>query len=240
LPLLALAIAGGLAGCGNSYQSASQSTDSAETGDPVHRFITCLTNAGVEAQTPTIREGNMLLTPDMVYIRTPFIGDPTAPGREGYVARGGISGFSDPVAPGSSPFASGYTWIAVDSGADLWEVPEIMAAYQSCEAAVPEFSQPQPMGPGNPIFDAQVQADTEDAMEFAQCARSEGFTDFADPGGVVTVTPEITVPETITSAMLRLVLDACWQDTYTFQWNIGQPGSPIYEEKLAVLREFWN
>jgi hypothetical protein len=200
--------------------------------DPTGRFVACLRQGGIEAITEKFAPPAIDVA-DTVFVRSPNYHDHSTgfqPRPHVAFAGGGFGMWIDGRIPGAY-------FVAVESGADLYESPEMMAVYQACEVQVPEFEQPERVGPDHPLWIAMEQAERDDAMEFAQCARDGGFLDIADPRSEGA--PAILIPPLMEPEIFRAALNLCWQESYNFMWSAGSTMSENDQANLNILQEFW-
>ena len=157
------------------------------------RFVTCLNDEG---QTAKIIEGGQvgLLMPD-------------APADSATADGGMLSLESGGGGTGMTIFSSDDegTWIASTTADGYPEDGGLRAAWASCEEEVPEFTQPEP-----DISEADTEMISPEklidaGLAFAECARKNGFADFADPDGE----GMLELPVGITEDETRTLFEAC-------------------------------
>lgn len=191
--------------------------DGPET-DASAAFLACLTAAGVDAK---------ISDQGYVVVRT---AEPNAGGEVSTSTDAGTAGegvLMEMAGPDGA-------WIAVQSSAAFSDDPDTQDAYAACEAEHPDFAQPE----WDPASDLDIQAmlaeQEEAALEFARCAREEGFSWVADPS------PEtaggIALPSDVTEAEFRALLTACGDADTGFGWAISGEGPDF--DWTAVLMEF--
>lgn len=219
LPLVVGALL--LAGC-----TAAPDPDSSDDGAndaAAARFVACLEDQG---QTAKILEGGQVgvLLPD-------------APGDD---AGPGVSS-APSTADGA---AGGMTAIMMDDDG-AWQIsdtaegyPEdggIRDAWAACEEEVPEFEQPEPDLSGA-MSEAITLEDIIDlSLAFADCARENGYADFADPdeNGMV------ELPFGITEDEFRSLMDACSEELDGFGLPISQESAESLDfDWMSVMSEY--
>ena len=163
------------------------------------RFVSCLTDEG---QTAKIIEGGQvgLLMPD-----APLDGD------MGTLSTGSTSlsaGEGEEMAMSMIFSDDDGTWLASTAASGYPEDGGQRAAWEKCEEEVPEFEQPEPDISASAGSQTQMFSPEEfmqSALDFAACARENGFTDFADPDADAM----LELPAGITEDEARTLLDAC-------------------------------
>jgi len=95
-------------------------------------------------------------------------------------------------------------WQASHSAEGFSENGTIRAAYALCEDQVPAFEQPDPEALMDEDSGAVAER-VEASLAFAECARENGFADFADP----TTNGSLNFPVTISEDQFRTVVEAC-------------------------------
>lgn len=211
--VLALA-AGLLAGC-------TTDTGSVSSPEAAGKFVACLNAAG---QTAKIVEGGQvaLLLPEM------STGDGTieAP----VPPSDGAS-----VAPAAAVFMDeDGAWMAAGSADGYPEDGGMRAAWAGCEADVPEFEQPAPDLGGAGLEMISSEQIIQAGLDFAACARDEGYADFADPDedGMVTFPADMTEDE------FRALLTACVPEDGLVP-GISQESVESFDfDWMSVLHEF--
>jgi len=112
--------------------------------------------------------------------------------------------------------------IAVASSEALAAVPELHDAYAACETEFPDFRQDF-----TPLFERrevieQIEVQRDDILQFAQCARDNGFLWAQDPAPMPTLTseqavldalPSFQVPGDVTPTEFRELLNECYGTT---------------------------
>lgn len=176
--------AGLLAGC-----SAAPGTVS--TPDATAKFVACLNAAG---QTAKIFEGGQvgLLMPEV----SSDDGSVEAPVPSG----------DGSVAPSVAVFMDDDgAWMAAGSADGYPEDGGMRAAWAGCEADVPSFEQPVPNVAGENFEMISSEQIIQASLDFAACARDEGYADFADPddNGMV------AFPSGMSEDEFRSLLAAC-------------------------------
>ncbi len=104
----------------------------------------------------------------------------------------------------------GQIWSAPSSAEVLKNTPDVYDAYAACQAAHPDFTQPEVVvDPGfEDEIEDSIQREAEALLEFTQCARAEGFTTIADPGPIAI--NSLMVPGDMTEAEFRAMFEACY------------------------------
>jgi len=160
------------------------------------KFVSCLNSAG---QTAKIIDGGFvgLLMPEME--------GGTTNGNS--LTTGSLGGGGDePVMVMMSEDDEGQ-WLAASAAAGYPEEGGMREAWAGCEEAVPGFEQPVPEMP-----DDVMMIDQEDVMasslEFAACARENGYSDFADPDS----DGMLELPFGITEDELRSLMESCYDE----------------------------
>ena len=183
------------------------------------RFVACLNAAG---QTAKIIEGGQvaLLMPDMS-------GEGTV---EAPVPSGGGS-----VAPSAAVVMDeDGAWMAAGAADGYPEGGGMRAAWAGCEAEVPEFEQPSPNLGGEGLEMISSEEILQAGLDFAACARDEGYADFADPDehGMV------SYPAGISEDEFRELLTACVPEDGLMP-GISQASAESFDfDWMSVLEEF--
>lgn len=151
------------------------------------RFVTCLEEEGQRAK---------LLDGGLVGVLMP----------EGSTPGEGMT-FTGDDTSGSFGYASDEegTWLAAPTAAAYPEEGGRREAWATCEGTVPEFSQPEPKTPGGEGLDFDLDAIKAQSLEFATCARDNGFDDFADPDA----DGFLSLPNGISEDEARTLIEAC-------------------------------
>lgn len=212
--ILALA----LAGCTAPPQ------DDADAGGASAQFVACLKAAGVDAKIADEVSGGAF-----VIVKV------------GEADSGGGSSISSSDSGGEAPLVtmgdSEGTWVAAQSSAYFVDDPDIQDAYAACEAEHPGFAQPEFDPEGDPAMQEQLAEQQANALEFARCARDEGFAWVADPGP--DTAGGIALPADLTEAEFRAVMTVCWDSENTgFGWSL--PADELGFDWQAVLMEFMD
>ncbi len=222
LPIAVLAIA--LAAC----TAAPPEESSAEQDALAAKFVACLT---AEGQTAKILDGGMvgLLLPDGV-----------EEGQGGTLSVGPVEGES-----GDGPSENTLvmvtmdgdgTWQSANSASGYPEEGGMQEAWLACEAELPEFEQSEPDLAGAETHMLSMEDQLEASLAFADCARENGYADFADPdeNGQLDFPP-------LSEDEFRSLLDAC-SDT------LGEVGLPMTQEStegfdfdwMSVMQEYFD
>lgn len=207
--------AGLLAGC---------TSDTGTVSDPeaAGAFVACLNAAG---QTAKIVDGGQvaLLMPEVSSSEGTFEAPVTSEG-------GGS------VAPSAAVFMDeDGAWMAAGAADGYPEEGGMRAAWEDCEVEVPGFIQPAPsMAGGEELEMITSEQITQAGLDFAACARDEGYADFADPdeNGMV------TFPTGMTEDELRSLLTACVPEDGLVP-GISQESTDSFDfDWVSVLQEF--
>ena len=199
--------------------------DTAEQEALAAKFVACLTDEG---QTAKILEGGMvgLLLPDGVE-------------KEGNIAMGDSSEKGDSSEPTMVAMTTDDdgTWQMSNTASGYPEEGGMRAAWEACEAELPDFEQPEPdlSGDGKEII-ITMEEQIEASLAFADCARENGYADFADPDEF----GQLDIPS-VSEDEFRALLDAC-ADT------LGELGLPMTQESIerfdfdwgTVMREYFD
>ncbi len=195
-----------------------------DDGGASAQFVACLKAAGVNAKIADESLGGAF-----VIVK---VGEPDSGG-------GSVSSSSD--SGGEAPLVtmgdSEGTWVAAQSSAYFVDDPDTQDAYAACEAEHPDFAQPEFDPEGDPALQEQLAEQQANALEFARCARDEGFAWVADPGP--DTAGAIALPADLTEAEFRAVMTACWDAESTgFGWSL--PADELGFDWQAVLMEFMD
>jgi hypothetical protein len=210
LPIAVLAIT--LIAC---TAAPTEPDDTAEQEALAAKFVACLTDEG---QTAKILEGGMvgLLLPEGV-------------GDDGEMAMGGGPGEGEPSERTMVMISEDEdgTWQAANNAAGYPEEGGMRDAWEACETELPDFEQPEPdlsEAEGNMI---SMEDQLEASLEFADCARENGYADFADPNdhGQLSIPP-------VSEDEFRALLDAC-ADT------LEGVGLPMTQESIEGFDFDW-
>ncbi|WP_159502180.1 hypothetical protein [Microbacterium sp. 18062] len=127
--------------------------------------------------------------------------------------------------------ADGSSWVAAQSSAYFGDDPDTQDAYAACEREHPDFVQPEYDPEDDPAVREQQERQRAAALEFARCARDEGFAWVADPDAA---SGAIALPAELTEAEFRAVLTACWsEDDPGLAWS--SPADELGFDWQAVL-----
>lgn len=212
--LLALT-AGLLAGCTGELPADSSS-------DAAGAFIACLNEAG---QTAKIIEGGQvgLLMPEM--------------SSDGGMVEAPVPSGDGSVAPSAAVFMDeDGAWMAAGAADAYPEDGGMRAAWAACEAEVPEFEQPAPNLAGEELQTISREEIVQAGLDFAACARDEGYADFGDPdeNGMV------SYPLGISEDEFRTLLTACVPEDGLVP-GISQESTESFDfDWMSVLQEFGN
>ncbi|MFF3026282.1 hypothetical protein [Microbacterium sp. NPDC057944] len=187
----------------------------------------------------------------------------TGEGQTAKILKGGQVGMLMPDAPGDSPMESmesgsatlstgegenlGMTMVTTDEDG-MWLAsttadgyPEDggqREAWETCEKKVPEFSQPEPdmsMAEGAKAFSAKDMI--EASLKFAECARENGYADFADPDA----DGMLELPAGITEDEARELLTSCKDAMGEMPPAISQKSIEALDfDWFAVVSEFFE
>ena len=187
--------------------------------DATAAFLACLTSAGMVAK---VGDQGMVLVKDAKSSANDsmltYSGDSTA-----------IMTVTDD---------SGAIWVAPANADYFADDPAAKDTYSSCEKKHASFAQPQfdpnKSGPNREWTARQAEL----ALAFAQCARTNGFTQIADPApaeaGSVAA---IVIPDGFTETEFRALIDACWEPENSFVIGAGEK---LDFSPWAVLEELEN
>jgi len=189
---------------------------SADPGtDVAASFLACLDSSGVEAK---------INSSGQVLVKAP------AGSTEGGVISSGDGALA---IEGDD---EGNTWVVPADATYFAQAPDIQEAYAACEEQHPEFEQPQFDPSDDPAFQQETAEQEEAALAFAQCARSNGYSNIEDPD--FSRANALQIPSDLTEDDFRALLDECWdRDAPVF--NFAQPTDAAFEA-WAVLEEFLN
>jgi len=219
---LSTAVFGGCSG--NTYTNAASpweitnnETAHHSTGDPVAQFVACLRLAGITA---VINDNDQAVS-GMVFIldSNPIQTQVQIEGRGDVMATRMSVDFEDAdIIKQTNLVIDGFgeshrgIWLALSSSSGLRG--EIYDAYASCEYQVPEFAQPSQIVATR--IDAALRArQLDNGIQFAQCAREEGFGWVADPDidGLNGLADRVGVDlEHLSSAEVDSLLTLCWPE----------------------------
>jgi len=130
----------------------------------------------------------------------------------------------------------GNTWVVPVDATYFAQAPDIQEAYAACEEQYPKFEQPQFDASDDPAFQEEMVEQEEAALAFAQCARSNGYSNIEDPD--FSRANALQIPGDLTEDDFRSLLDECW-DRHAPVFNFAQPVDAPFEA-WAVLEEFLN
>ncbi len=217
--LAGLTIAGALALSGCTSTTNPEEPDPTTQGsDEASAFLACLTAADVEAK---INASGQVL-----------VKVPGEPGGGGVISSDSGSGEGLLGMEGDD---AGNTWVAVASANYFADNPDVQDAYAACEKKHPEFEQAQFNPSNDPTFQQDQKEQEEAALAFAQCARTNGFTQIADPS------PEfgrgIMIPDSFTEQDFRALAEACYEPNSAFGFAHSDD---LGFEPWTILEEFQN
>ena len=180
------------------------------------KFVACL---AAEGQTAKILDAGMvgLLLPDGV-----DEGGSTAMGAP--ASEGGDSG--EPVMVMMAVDEDG-AWQVSNTAAGFPEEGGMREAWEACEAEVPDFEQPEPDLSGAEGVTISMEDQLEASLAFADCARENGYVDFADPNEH----GQLDIPA-VSEDEFRALLDSC-ADT------LDGVGLPMTEESIEGFDFDW-
>ena len=210
LPIAALAII--LAAC---TAPPAEGDTTAEQDALAAKFVACLTDEG---QTAKILEGGMvgLLLPDGVI-------------DDGGVAMGGGPDKGEPSEQTMVMITEDEdgTWQAANNAGGYPEEGGMRESWEACETKLPDFEQPEPDLSGAEGNMISMEEQLEASLAFADCARENGYTDFADPNDH----GQLDVPS-MSEDEFRTLLDACADTLEDF-------GLPMTQESIEGLDFDW-
>jgi len=192
-------LAGSLAltGCTSIAEAPNDSAEKSAAAS----FLACLTAANVEAR---INDSGQVL----VAVPPQSIND------------GAISEYQGSVGFGDDE--EGSSWVAAEDASYFAFTPDIQDAYAGCESEHPDFTQPL-LGPEESTEQSSDPEQAAVSLAFTQCARENGFTDFADPlpqmGGI------IVIPQGFTEDEFRTLATACYDSPLNFAFDGNGEGS---------------
>jgi hypothetical protein len=220
LPIAVLAIA--LAAC---TAPPDEKDDTAEQDALSAKFVACLTDQG---QTAKILDGGMvgLLLPDGV------------DDGEGGVALGGPPDGDEPSKPTMVSIMQDEDgqWMAASDSGGYPEEGGMREAWEACELEFPDFEQPEPDLSGAEGTMITMEDQLEASLAFADCARENGYADFADPDEH----GQLSIPS-MSEDEFRALLDACSE---TLE-GVGLPMTPESIEGfdfdwMAVMEDYFD
>ncbi len=183
--------------------------------DVAGSFLACLDSSGVEAK---------INSSGQVLVKAPA----------GSAEDGVISSTDGALAIEGDD--EGNTWVVPVDATYFAQAPDIQAAYAACEEQYPNFEQPQFDSSDDPVFEQETAEQEEAALAFAQCARSNGYSNIEDPD--FSRANALQIPGDLTEDNFRALLDECW-DRGAPVFNFAQPVDAPFEA-WAVLEEFLN
>lgn len=204
-----------LSGCTSSSTTLDEPAPETQGTDTTASFLACLTSAGVDAK---------INSSDQVLVKA-----------TGGTAAGGVI-TSEEGALGMEADDQGNSWVVPADASYFSDDPDTQDAYATCEQQYPDFEQPQFDSSNDPAFHEDGREQEEAALVFAQCARTNGYSQIQDPD--FSRANALQLPGDLTEADFRDLLGECWdRDTPVF--NFGQPIDAPFEA-WAVLEEFLN
>ena len=212
--LTGLTIAGTLALSGCTDNSSEEPDTAPQSSDEASTFLGCLTSAGVDAK---------INTSGQVLIKTPA---QLEAGDE-------ISSDDDGEALALERDDAGNLWVAAPDATYFADNPQTQDAYASCEEKHPDFMQPQSDPGSDPNFQQDQAQQEEVALEFAQCARQNGFSQVADPDA--SVGGAIPLPDGFDESAFRALVEACYDPANPIA--IASTGELDFEP-WKILEEF--
>ncbi len=212
--LSGLTTAGTLALSGCADNSSEDPDTAPQSSDEASTFLGCLTSAGVDAK---------INTSGQVLIKTPA---QLEAGDE-------ISSDDDGEALALERDDAGNLWVAAPDATYFADNPQTQDAYASCEEKHPDFMQPQSDPGSDPNFQQDQAQQEEVALEFAQCARQNGFSQVADPDA--SVGGAILLPDGFDESAFRALVEACYDPANPIA--IASTGELDFEP-WKILEEF--
>lgn len=211
-----------LAGCSLLGQDPEPEDTSAANDALAAKFVACLTEQG---QTAKIMDGGMvaLLLPGE-------IGD-DGPGEFSSSAGGGDGNTNGMVAIMEDEDGQ---WMAATDAGSYPEDGGLREAWEACEEEIPDFEQAEPPmnGDGESVTaEDQVEA----ALDFAQCARDNGYADFPDPGE----NGQMNLPSDISEDGFRQLLEDCLDPEKPMGLMIDKETADALDfDLMAVMQDF--
>jgi len=212
--LTGITTAGTLALSGCADNSSEEPDTAPQSSDEASTFLGCLTSAGVDAK---------INTSGQVLIKTPA---QLEAGDE-------ISSDDDGEALALERDDAGNLWVAAPDATYFADNPQTQDAYASCEEKHPDFMQPQSDPGSDPNFQQDQAQQEEVALEFAQCARQNGFSQVADPDA--SVGGAILLPDGFDESAFRALVEACYDPANPIA--IASTGELDFEP-WKILEEF--
>ncbi len=212
-------VASALVGC----SAAPDGGNSADNDVAAAKFVVCLTEKG---QTAKILEGGRvgLLMPE----------NSTDSGGGLSIAVGGDGDPRGALQSVAVFMDDDGTWMA-GGGAEVYpEDGGMREAWGECQAAVPEFVQPQPDLSGVNVQSPSWSDIIDESLAFAECARSEGYVDFADPDE----NAMLDFPLGMTEDSFRGLLEACVDPEARFGVSVSPESAQSFDfDWLAVMAD---
>ena len=220
LPIAVLAIA--LAAC---TAAPSEDDSTAEQDALASKFVACLTDEG---QTAKILDDGIvaLLLPD------------------GVSDDGGMmSGEASAEGDGSKQTMvmifedEDGQWQAANNAGGYPEEGGMREAWAACEEKIPDFEQPEPDMSGADVNSVSIEDQIEASLAFADCARENGYADFADPDE----NGQLDMPA-MSEDEFRALLDACADETLE---GVGLPMTRESTERfdfdwMTIMGEYFG
>lgn len=225
------ALVGGLSACTANPKPDPESGGSASPNASAGAFVECLKGKGVKARLSNADDPFVLVQANSsaVQMNDGMTDEPTTS-----IA----TSADDPdLMPITVEMDDEGPWFAFQNSRGLVDDPTAQAAYIQCEADLPDFTQPQNAMTMTPEMQEQAAAAMESGLEFAACARKEGFDWVTDPeGDPQTESPMIMVPESVSEDEFRNLLTACYDPMNSiFAWGTsGADGEKLFR----ILDEF--
>jgi len=211
-----------LAGC-SLLGASPEPTDTSAANDALAaKFVACLTEQG---QTAKIMEGGMVA----VLLPGEFADD--GPGELSTSSDGGDGNTNGMVAIMQDDDGQ---WMAATDAEAFPEDDGIRDAWVACQDEVPDFEQPEPpMNGGGDTVTAEDQV--EAALDFAQCARDNGYADFPDPGDH----GEMNLPTDISEDGFRQLLEDCFDPEKPMGLMIDKETADALDfDLMSVMQDF--
>ena len=191
--------------------------DTAEQEALAAKFVACLTDEG---QTAKILDEGMvgLLLPDGV-----------DEGGSGGITSGGAPDGDEPSEPTMVMITQDDdgTWQVSSNAGGYPEEGGMRDAWEACEVKIPDFEQPEPDLSGMEGNMVSMEEQLEASLAFADCARENGYADFADPNEH----GQLDIPS-MSEDEFRALLDAC-ADT------LEGVGLPMTQESIEGFDFDW-
>jgi len=185
------------------------STDTEEATDLSSSMVACLKGEGLEARVSDSSRQVMVHTDAGLVIEDSGenpMKTTTTSEKDGLTA--------GPLTVEDFDTGTGLAWVSFRSSADISDDPDLQQAYESCEAKLPDFQQPDFTFEDTPEGAEQMADMQESALAFTKCARSEGFSWVEDPQEGVVRIPDGTSVEDV-----RSTINSCYKANEVFRWE---------------------